>query len=317
MKTAIYTDVLQTVGYTPIVEIPTYTTYGRVLVKLEGRNPGGSIKDRPAKHIIETAEAKGLISPYSAGKYLVECSGGSMAHGLLTAAKNRYKCLFVVPSHYSQSKIDLLMARGAEVIKADCKKGNDAHFRLAKEITDKNPDTHYFINQLFNPANPQSHYLYTGPEIIDQLNGERIDYFVTGVGSGGTISGVGKRLKEKYPHLKVIGVQPSGCDVIGGSAIRHRIQGWAVGLKPGTLDTSIIDEMVSVDYWEAIDTCDSVNTRTGHFLGISSGANIFAAKKLAAQVGTGKTILTISADSGVYYADNFNEFRTYVKNLVY
>lgn len=313
----IYTSVGQMVGGTPIVQIPTYPyTSALVLVKLEGGNPGGSIKDRPAKHIIEVAEQEGRLQPYRYGQTLLECSGGSMANGLLTAAQNKYHCIFVVPSNYPDSKIALLKARGADVIKADCRKGNDAHYQLAKKMAAENPD-YFFTDQLHNPANPEAHYLYTGPEIIDQLGGEKIDYFITGIGSGGTISGVGKRLKEKYPSVKIIGVQPVGCDVVNGKAVKHRIQGWGVGLRPATLNDSILDGVMDVCYWDAIAECDTLNIRQGLFLGVSSGANIHAAKKLATMVGPTKTILTLSPDGGGYYIENYLEFRQYVKNINY
>ena len=314
---AIYSNVESAIGQTPIVQISTYQSHARILVKLEGGNPSGSIKDRVAKHIIEVAESKGLLRQYSMGSKILECSGGSMANGLLLMSKNKYKCVFVVPDNYSKIKIELLEARGAEVIKADSQKGNDAHFRLANEIAKANPETHFFTNQLHNASNPEAHYLYTGPEIIDQLGGERIDYLVCGIGSGGTISGVGKALKEKYPSIKIIGVQPVNSDVVKGTAVKHRIQGWGVGLKPSTLNEKILDDMIDVSYTQAIDTCDYLNTTEGLFLGISSGANIMAAKQLASKVGSGKTIFTISADSGVYYADNYNEYRNHIQNIQY
>lgn len=239
-----------------------------------------------------------------------------MAMGLLTAAGNRYRCVFVVPSGYSESRINALLARGAEVVISDSRDGNDSHFKKANELAKAHPE-YCFINQLENPANPDAHYQITGPEILRQIGNRQIHCFVAGVGSGGTISGVGKCLKEHFPQISVIAVQPVGCDVIAGTAVPHRIQGWAVGMPCPTLDASIIDDVVDVCYWEAIAECDVNNVLHGLFLGISSGANLHAAKKLAKELGPSKTILTISPDSGVYYADNYLEFRKYVKHLSY
>ncbi len=301
-------------GNTPLVELPTHQA-ARVLLKLEGLNVGGSIKDRIARHVIDVAEKNGTLIP-NTNRVILECSGGSMAHGLLTASGGRYRCVFVVPSGYSATKIQLLKARGAEVIVADSRKGNDAHFKKAKELAGANPEW-FFVDQLSNPANPEAHYLFTGPEIIEQIGDERIDYFVTGIGSGGTISGVGKRLKEHFSSIRIIGVQPEGCDVLSGVAIPHRIQGWAVGMACPSLNKEIVDEIVDVSYIDAIAQCDSVNVLHGLFLGLSSGANLSAAKKIAADVGPGKTVLTISPDGGVYYGDNYLEYRNYIKNLSY
>lgn len=297
---------------TPLYKLKNLpANFANVFVKLEKYNPGGSIKARIADAMIAEAENQGRLKPFSS-QVIVEASGGNTALGLCMCALHRgYQVVLVIPDNYNQARIEQLPLYGAEVYLSDHTTGNDSHFVKVRELCENNK-SFFYINQLNNLANPTVHYQRTGKEIVDKLCD--INYFITGIGSGGTITGVGKRIKETFSRAKVIGVQPFGCEALQGRAIPHKIQGLSVGLIPQVLDVSIIDDMYSITY-EATMQCalDLVETE-GLFLGVSSNANIASAIKLASKVGKGKNIVTIAPDSGEFYLNQYIDFKKSLSN---
>lgn len=296
------TDITKAIGQTPLVSLQKYPN---IFVKLEGFNAFGSVKARVAWAMISAAEKAGILRPHS-GQTILEASGGSTGWALCAIASLRgYSFMCVLPDNYSKERIRKLKAFGAKVRLSDHTKGNDSHFILARKLERENP-SFYYIDQLSNPANPKIHYQTTGVEILNQLG--KVDYFICGVGSGGTISGVGKRLKEYNPNCKVIAVQPEGCDVLNGHAIPHRIQGWGVGMIPKTFNPAIADGVLTVSYEQAIQECRNSFKQDGIYVGISSGANLFAAKKFGERLKGNPTVVTVAPDKGhCYLNENFLE----------
>lgn len=291
------------VGNTPIVKLNSpYFKSKNIYVKLEYFNEGGNVKMRPAMAMVARAEASGILSPFTE-QVILESSGGSMGVSLaIIGAMRGYKIKLVLPDNYNPQRISQLPIYGAEVILSDHTTGNDSHFRLARQIASENPN-HYYIDQLSNPANSDIHYRTTGNEIVKQLSG--IDYFVCGIGSSGSITGIGRKIKEVYPKAKIIAVQPKGCDVLKGTAIVHKIQGWAAGVLPSILDHSLIDDVLDITYEESMQLgCDLVKNE-GLFVGISSCANILAADMLSIKVGNSKRIVTLACDSGHIYLSHY------------
>jgi len=291
------------VGNTPVVKLNSpHFKNKNIFVKLEEYNSGGNVKMRPAIAMVARAEWLGILKPFN-GQTILESSGGSMGVSLaIIGAMRGYKIKLVLPDNYNPDRIRQLPIYGAEVLLSDHTTGNDSHFRLAKQIASENPN-HYYIDQLSNPANPEIHYLTTGNEIVKQL--PEIDYFVCGIGSGGSITGIGRRIKEVYPNAKIIAVQPKGCDVLKGTAIVHKIQGWAAGVIPSILDSSLIDDVLDITYEESMQLgCDLVKNE-GLFVGISSCANILAADMLTKKVGNNKRIITLAPDSGHIYLSHY------------
>jgi cysteine synthase len=296
-------EILDCIGNTPLVRLPNdFTlTEASVLLKLEEYNLGGSVKSRVGYQMVIDAEQDGRIEINHPKKItILEATGGNTGIGIAQICAIRgYSCILAVPDNYSKIRVDLLRHMGAQVVLSDHKIGNDSHIRKACEILEENPEFIY-LNQFANPSNVKAHYLGTGQEIIVQSDKE-INYFVAGIGSGGTISGVGKALKERFPYCKIIGVQPEGCDVLKGLAIPHIIQGIAIGQIPKILDKSLVDEIISVNEKDVVNMKHHISKTLGLYLGVSSIANILGAMSIAKNVGKDKTIVTISPDGGRNY----------------
>lgn len=291
-------DLEKQIGNTPICKINSIVN-SNVYLKLEYFNIGGSIKSRVAYSML--VEANKIIS--LKGKTILEASGGNTAIGLATFAKIfGFNLKLVIPDNYSKKKIDQLKLYNADVILSNHKVGSGSHILKAREIKAQNHEFIY-VDQLSNQANVKAHYFNTAGEIVKQFS--KVDYFVTGIGSGGTIMGVGKRLKEEY-GAKIIAVLPKGYDMVNRKFISHRIQGIGIGFIPSILDLSIIDDFIYVEYDEILKILPSITQNEGLFLGISALANIVAAKKLS-KIATNKTIVTIAQDSGDSYIDIYTK----------
>ncbi|MGL5191695.1 MAG: PLP-dependent cysteine synthase family protein [Cetobacterium sp.] len=291
-------NILNYVGRTPIVKIKNLygEQYPDIYLKLEEFNPGGSIKTRVGFEMIRDAEDRGMLKK---GDTLIEATGGNTGLGLAIAASLKgYKLKLVIPDNFSKEKINILKEYGAEIIYSNHELGNNSHLIKLKEILSENK-TYINLNQFENISNPNAHYLFTGKEIINSL--KKIDYFVSVMGSGGTIAGISKCLKEHNLETKIIGVQPEGCDIFNGIFIPHKIQATAVGVIPKFINRTDIDEMISVDYNEVQIIRERLAKEQGIFVGISSGANLLAALKLSKSLGKERVIVTISPDSGRSY----------------
>ena len=281
------------IGNTPVVQIPGENIY----LKMEKFNPGGSVKDRTALGMIEDAESKGLLNKNS---IIVEPTSGNTGIALALIGRLKgYKVVIVMPETMSVERRSIIAAYGATLILTEGQKGMNGAIARAKELLEQ--DNKYFMpDQFNNPANPQIHYDTTGQEIIKQLND--IDIFAAGVGTGGTLSGVSKRLKEYKQNIITVGVEPSKSAVLsGGNPSPHKIQGIGAGFIPGTYNSEFVDEVVTITDEEAIDTAVEISAKIGMLIGISSGANVAAARKLAEKYGSDKKILTISPDGGEKY----------------
>lgn len=275
-----------------------------VYVKLEEFNPGGSIKSRVALAMVQDAERRGQLEPGS-GQTIIEATGGNTGVGLcLVAAVKGYKVKLVVPDNFSREKISVLQAYGADVVLSDSSTGNDSHFRLVTAMMARGCE-YVWLNQFTNPANAAAHYEGTGEEIVAAFT--RVDAFVAGVGSGGTITGAGRRLKEAWPTCRIYAVQPEGCDVLRGSAIPHRIQALALGFVPAVFDTSVVDSVESIAYETATRTMKQLSRHDGLFVGVSSGANLSAALHVAGTMQEGDVVVTVAPDSGRSYVASFTE----------
>lgn len=296
-------SVTDLIGGTPLLELVNFErTHGlnaHILAKLEYFNPAGSAKDRIAKAMVEDAEAKGLLVPSSV---IIEPTSGNTGIGLAAvAAAHGYRIILTMPETMSVERRNLLKAYGAELVLTDGAKGMqgaiDKAAALAKEIP------HAFIpGQFVNPANPAAHYATTGPEIWADTDG-KVDYFVAGVGTGGTVSGVGKYLKEKNPDVRIIAVEPSGSPVLsGGKPGPHKLQGIGAGFVPDTLDTAVYDEIITVGNDEAFQAGRAIARAEGLLVGISSGAAVWAAMEVAKRPGNeGKRIVALLPDTGERY----------------
>ncbi len=294
----IYNGILELVGKTPVLKVNSLVdeNSAEVYVKLEKFNPGGSVKDRAALGMIEKAEKEGLLKP---GVTIVEPTSGNTGIGLAMIGKLKgYKVIIIMPETMSKERRDLIKAYGAELVLTEGSKGMKGAIEKALEYEKQGG---YFIPQQFeNIANPEKHYATTAEEIFEDIND--LDYFISGVGTGGTVTGVGKNLKEKISGLKVIAVEPSKSPVLsGGNPGPHKIQGIGAGFVPGNYDSSIIDEVVQVTDEDAFKTAKDFAAQEGVLIGISSGAAVFAALELAKKVGKGKKILAIAPDGGEKY----------------
>lgn len=286
-------NTISLIGNTPVVQIPGENIY----LKMEKFNPGGSVKDRTALGMIEDAESKGLLNKNS---IIVEPTSGNTGIALALIGRLKgYKVVIVMPETMSIERRSIIAAYGATLILTEGQKGMNGAIARANELLGQ--DNKYFMpDQFNNPANPQIHYDTTGQEIIKQLND--IDIFAAGVGTGGTLSGVSKRLKEYKQNIITVGVEPSKSAVLsGGNPSPHKIQGIGAGFIPGTYDSEFVDEVVTITDEEAIDTAVEISAKIGMLIGISSGANVAAARKLAEKYGSDKKILTISPDGGEKY----------------
>ena len=290
---------LELIGNTPVVELKRIVPEGaaRVVAKLESLNPGGSVKDRICLAMIEAAEAEGRLRP---GDTIIEPTSGNTGIGLALVAANRgYRCVLTMPDTMSEERRMLLKAYGAELVLTPDSKGMHAAIRKAQEICEEHPE--YFMPQQFsNPANPEAHRRTTVREILDQC--PQIDAFVAGVGTGGTITGVGSVLKAERPAVEIIAVEPAASPVLsGGDPGFHGLQGLGAGFVPDILDEDVIDRVLTVSDDEAADYTRRLAREEGILVGISSGANCAAALRVAAELGTGHTVVVVFCDTGQRY----------------
>ena len=299
----VYQKIIDTIGNTPLVELSNleskYNLKARIIAKVEYFNPGGSVKDRIAKAMIEKAEKEGLINQDTV---LVEPTSGNTGIGLsMVAASKGLKIILTMPETMSIERRNLLKAYGAELVLTEGSKGMKGAIAKAEELAKEIPNS-FIPSQFTNMANPNIHYLTTGPEIFKDLDGN-IDYLVAGVGTGGTLSGTGKYLKENKSSIKVVAVEPETSPVLSkGTPGPHKIQGIGAGFVPQTLDTSIYDEIITIGNEEAMEMGKESARTEGLLVGISSGAAIKAAIKLAQrEENAGKTIVVILPDTGERY----------------
>ncbi|KGX84247.1 PLP-dependent cysteine synthase family protein [Pontibacillus litoralis] len=299
-------NILEFVGGTPLIKVKNNKMgAANVYVKLEEYNPGGSIKTRIAFQMILDAEKKGILERNS-GQVIIEPTGGNTGIGLAIAgAALGYNVVLVTPDNYSEEKKDVLKAFGAKVILSDHTKGNDSHVQKTNEIVDENSN-YIYLNQFNNISNPEAHYFQTGEEIISDFVQYQnvVDAFVAGIGSGGTLMGVGKKLRTSFSEMNIVGVQPTGCDTLNEEFIPHKIQGIGAVLT-SFVDTKQIDKMVSISYEEALYWMRYMAREMGVLIGISAGANIAASMKLAEEMGGNQNIVTVAPDSGRSYIDLF------------
>ncbi len=296
----IFENVLELIGNTPVVKLNLVKdeNIADVYVKLEKFNLGGSVKDRAALGMIEAAERDGLLKP---GGTIVEPTSGNtgIALALIGRAKG-YNVIITMPESMSIERRNYLKAYGAELVLTDAAKGMKGAIAKAEEIITENPE--YFLPQQFNnPANPAKHYETTAKEIIADF-GDSLDAFVSGVGTAGTLSGVGKRLREESPNTRIVAVEPADSPVLsGGEPGKHIIQGIGAGFVPGNFDKQYADEIIKVSTDDAINYGVQAGKEAGLFLGISSGAAIAAAYEVAKKLGKGKKVLAIAPDGGEKY----------------
>lgn len=299
----IYTAADQLIGRTPLLELTNIekelSLEARIVAKLEYFNPAGSVKDRIAKAMIDDAEAKALLKP---GSVIIEPTSGNTGIGLASVAAARgYRIIIVMPETMSVERRQLMKAYGAELVLTEGAKGMKGAIAKADELAAETPDS-FIPGQFVNPANPAAHYAATGPEIWADTEGA-VDYFVAGVGTGGTVSGVGKFLKEKNPNVKVIAVEPKDSPVLSeGRSGAHKIQGIGAGFVPDTLDTSVYDEIIPVANEDAFALGKLTGRKAGVLVGISSGAALWAAVEIAKRPeAKGKTIVALFPDTGDRY----------------
>ncbi len=299
----IYRSITELIGKTPLIELVNFNSENNlqatIIAKIEGFNPAGSVKDRVAKSIIEDYEARGLLKK---GSTIIEPTSGNTGIGLAAiAAAKGYRLIITLPETMSVERRNLIKAYGAELVLTDGSKGMKGAIAKANELNQEIPNS-IIAGQFVNPANPKAHYETTGPEIWNDTDGD-IDIFVSGVGTGGTISGVGKYLKEKNKNIKIVAVEPATSAVLStGIAGPHKIQGIGAGFIPDTLDTSIYDEIITVPNEEAFKAGAEVAKTDGVFVGISSGAALYAARLLAQRPeNKGKKIVALLPDNGDRY----------------
>ena len=301
--TKIYKSLTDIIGRTPLVELTNYIEKNKlnakIVAKLESFNPAGSVKDRIANAMINDAEEKGLLNKESV---IIEPTSGNTGIGLaFVGASKGYKVILVMPDTMSVERRSLIKAYGAEIVLTEGAKGMKGAIAKAEEIAAATQNS-FIPGQFNNPANPEIHRKTTGPEIWEDTDGE-VDIFVSGIGTGGTISGAGEYLKSKNPNIKVIAVEPSASPVLSeGKAGPHKIQGIGAGFVPETLNTKIYDEIIKVDNEAAFATSKEISRTDGILVGISSGAAVYAAIELAKRPeNAGKTIVVILPDTGERY----------------
>ncbi|HCU7712073.1 TPA: cysteine synthase A [Staphylococcus aureus] len=293
-------NITQIIGGTPVVKLRNVVddNAADVYVKLEYQNPGGSVKDRIALAMIEKAEREGKIKP---GDTIVEPTSGNTGIGLaFVCAAKGYKAVFTMPETMSQERRNLLKAYGAELVLTPGSEAMKGAIKKAKELKEEHG---YFEPQQFeNLANPEVHELTTGPELLQQFEGKTIDAFLAGVGTGGTLSGVGKVLKKEYPNIEIVAIEPEASPVLsGGEPGPHKLQGLGAGFIPGTLNTEIYDSIIKVGNDTAMEMSRRVAKEEGILAGISSGAAIYAAIQKAKELGKGKTVVTVLPSNGERY----------------
>lgn len=299
----IYTSADQLIGKTPLLELTNiekkFGLKARILAKLEYFNPAGSVKDRVAKAMIDDAESRGLLKKNSV---IIEPTSGNTGIGLASVAAARgYRIIIVMPETMSAERRQIMKAYGAELVLSDGTKGMKGAIYKADELAKEIPDS-FIPGQFVNPANPKAHFEHTGPEIYDDTDG-KVDYFVAGVGTGGTITGVGQYLKSKLDNVKIVAVEPATSAVLStGVAGPHKIQGIGAGFIPKVLDTAVYDEIITVGNDDAFAAGKLVGKSEGVLVGISSGAALYAAIEVAKRPeAEGKTIVVLFPDTGDRY----------------
>ena len=299
----IYTSADRLIGKTPLLELThiekKYGLKAKVLAKLEYFNPAGSVKDRVAKKMLDDAETAGKLTPESV---IIEPTSGNTGIGLASVAAARgYRIIIVMPETMSVERRQLMKAYGAELVLTDGTKGMKGAIEKADELAKEIPNS-FIPGQFVNPSNPKAHYETTGPEIFEDTDGE-VDIFVAGVGTGGTVTGVGEYLKEKKPNVKIVAVEPESSPVLSkGVAGAHKIQGIGAGFVPEVLDTKVYDEIIPVSNEAAFETGRLIGRSEGVLVGISSGAAAYAAVELAKRPeNAGKTIVVLLPDTGDRY----------------
>ena len=299
----IYTSADQLIGKTPLLELAhiekIYNLKAKILAKLEYFNPAGSVKDRIAKAMIDDAEASGKLNPDSV---IIEPTSGNTGIGLASVAAARgYKIIIVMPETMSVERRQLMKAYGAELVLTEGAKGMKGAIAKAKELAEEIPNS-FIASQFTNPANPKAHFETTGPEIWNDTDGN-VDIFVAGVGTGGTVTGVGEYLKSKNPDVKIVAVEPASSAVLStGVAGAHKIQGIGAGFVPDVLNTDIYDEIIRIENDDAFATGNFIGKNEGVLVGISSGAAVFAAIELARRPeNEGKNIVVLLPDTGDRY----------------
>ena len=299
----IYTSADQLIGNTPLLELThieeAFGLKARILAKLEYLNPAGSVKDRIAKAMIDDAERSGRLKP---GSVIIEPTSGNTGIGLASvAAAKGYRVILVMPETMSVERRQLMKAYGAELVLTEGAKGMKGAIAKAEELAAEIPNS-FLPGQFVNPANPQAHRESTGPEIFRDTDGQ-VDIFVAGVGTGGTITGVGEYLKAQKPEVQIVAVEPAASPVLStGTAGAHKIQGIGAGFVPDTLDTKVYDEIIPVENEDAFETSKLLTKKEGILTGISSGAALYAAIQLAKRPeNKGKVIVALLPDSGDRY----------------
>ncbi|MDY3929575.1 MAG: cysteine synthase A [Clostridia bacterium] len=299
----IYEKITDLIGGTPLLELKNYeknkNLSATILAKLEYFNPAGSVKDRIAREMINDAETKGLLKPDSV---IIEPTSGNTGIGLAAVAASRgYKIILTMPETMSVERRNLLKAYGAELVLTDGAKGMKGAIAKAQELAEETPNS-FIPSQFTNEANPAAHRKSTGPEIWKDTDG-KVDIFVAGVGTGGTVSGVGEYLKSQNPNVKIVAVEPAGSPVLSkGTPGPHKIQGIGAGFVPETLNTQIYDEIITVENEDAFETGRTLARGEGLLVGISSGAAVFAATELAKRPeNKGKIIVALLPDTGDRY----------------
>lgn len=299
----VYRKITDLIGGTPLLELTNYEKANelnaKIYAKLEYFNPAGSVKDRIVKAMLDDAEEKGLLKP---GAVIIEPTSGNTGIGLASVAASRgYRVILTMPETMSVERRNLLKAYGAELVLTEGAKGMAGAIAKAKELAEQTPNS-YIPSQFTNPANPAVHLKTTGPEIWADTDG-KVDIFVAGVGTGGTLSGVGAYLKSQNPNVKVVAVEPATSPVLsGGKAGPHKIQGIGAGFVPDTLNTDIYDEILPVQNEDAFATGRALARSEGVLVGISSGAAVFAAAQLAKRPeNAGKVIVALLPDTGERY----------------
>ena len=299
----IYEQITDLIGHTPLVRLGKYAEKrgleATIVAKVEFFNPAGSVKDRIAKAMLDDAEAKGLVNKDTV---IIEPTSGNTGIGLASVAAARgYKVILTMPETMSVERRNLLKAYGAQLVLTEGAKGMKGAIAKAQELAEETPNS-FIPSQFTNSANPTAHFNTTGPEIWEDTDG-KVDIFVAGVGTGGTVSGVGKYLKSKNPNVKVVAVEPAGSPVLSkGVAGPHKIQGIGAGFVPETLDTKIYDEIIAVENEDAFATGRTLARKEGLLVGISSGAAVYAATQLAKRPeNKGKNIVVLLPDTGDRY----------------
>ena len=299
----VYEQITDLIGSTPLVKLKNYSANrnldATILAKVEYFNPAGSVKDRIAKAMLDDAEAKGLLKK---GSVIIEPTSGNTGIGLAAVAASRgYKVVLTMPETMSVERRNLLKAYGAQLVLTDGAKGMKGAIAKAQELAAETPDS-FIPSQFTNPANPAVHRATTGPEIWNDTDG-KVDIFVAGVGTGGTVTGVGEYLKSQNPNVRVVAVEPAGSPVLSkGTPGPHKIQGIGAGFVPETLNTKVYDEVIAVENDDAFATGRALAREDGLLVGISSGAAVFAATQLAKRPeNKGKTIVVLLPDTGDRY----------------